>query len=316
MPSISVLTSLYRAAPYIEDFYARGKAAVEKITEDYEFVFVDDGSPDDGNAIVFRLMERDPRVRLVELSRNFGQHRALVAGLDHVRGDLVFMIDADLEEDPELITEFHRVMQESGTSVDVVYGVMERRKGGLFERVSGALFYKLINTVAEVPIPANVLGARLMTQQYVQALRSLGDAEPFLGALMAYTGFTQVPVPCRKTSKGSTTYSLRRKLRLAADALFSLSRKPLTWIFTTGVAASAIGLILLVYGLSTKPLDAFLDNAPAVLASVWLLAGLILMALGILGQYVGRIHMQVKDRPVAIVKQVHERGPGTKSPGT
>lgn len=307
MPSISVLTSLYRAAPYIEELYARSRQALQRCADDYEFVFVDDGSPDDGKQIVLRLMEQDPRVRLVELSRNFGQHRALIAGLHHVRCDLVFMIDADLEEDPELVEEFMRVMHEGGRRVDVVYGVMERRKGGWFERWSGALFYRLINAVAEVPIPANVLGARLMTREYVEAMRSLGDAEPFLGALMAYTGFTQVPVPCRKMSKGSTTYSLRRKLRLAADALFSLSRKPLGWVFTTGVVVVLVGVALFAYCLGRVADGLNVEAWSYLLASVWLLSGLLLMALGVVGQYIGRIHMQVKGRPVAIIKEVHER---------
>ena len=128
MPRISILTSLFCSEPYIQELYDRSRVAVEKITEDYEIVFVDDGSPDGGNAVVQRLIQEDKRVRLIELSKNFGQHRALLAGLQHVRGDIVFMIDSDLEEDPALLGTFYQKMTGGDEEIDVVYGVMEKRK--------------------------------------------------------------------------------------------------------------------------------------------------------------------------------------------
>lgn len=300
MPRISIVTSLYRVAPYIDEFYTRSRAALEKIPGNHEFVLVDDGSPDDAREIVLRLIARDSRVRLVELSRNFGQHRALWIGLQQARGDLVFMVDADLEEDPALVAAFYARMQEQPGEIDVVYGVMEQRKGGAVERLGGALFYGMINRLSDTRLPRNVLNARLMTRAYVDSLLQFGDAEPFLGALMILSGFRQIAVPCAKGDKGSTTYTFRRKLRLALDALFALSTKPLTWIFWGGAWIAAIG----VAGVAGV-LRGGGGAAAMALASVWLIGGLVLVAVGTVGAYVGRVLTQTRGRPVAIIRKIH-----------
>lgn len=306
MPRISILTSLYRSGPYIQELYDRSKAAVETITEDYEIVFVDDGSPDGGNALVQRIIQEDPKVRLIELSKNFGQHRALLAGLQHVRGELVFMIDSDLEEDPELLELFYRTMSEEESEIDVVYGVMKKRKGGLLERVPGALFYSLMSKLSEVSLPRDVMGARLMKAEFVESLLQHGESQPFLGGLFALTGYRQVAVPCEKRSKGSTTYNFRRKVGLALNALLSYSTKPLTCIVGVGAVLTLLGAVaLLTVGLrggSTSPGPV---DSGWLLASLWFLSGIIVLAVGIVGVYVGRVFTQVKNRPNAIIRKIH-----------
>ncbi len=306
MPRISILTSLFCAEPYIQEFYERSKATVETITEDYEIVFVDDGSPDGGNAVVQRLIQEDPRVRLIELSKNFGQHRALLAGLQHVRGELVFMIDSDLEEDPELLEVFYRTMSENESEIDVVYGVMKKRKGGLLERVSGALFYTIMNRISEVPVPRNMMGARLMTSDFVKSLLEYGEAQPFLGGIMALAGYKQVGVPCEKGSKPVTSYKLRRKVNLAVNALLSFSTKPLTWVLASGCVIT-LAALLGVAGLVMRGGSGTDESArwAWILASVWLLGGLIIMSVGVVGLYVGRVFGQVKRRPNVIVKRIY-----------
>jgi len=306
MPRISILTSLFCSEPYIQELYDRSRVAVEKITEDYEIVFVDDGSPDGGNALVQRLIQEDKRVRLIELSKNFGQHRALLAGLQHVRGDIVFMIDSDLEEDPALLGTFYQKMTGGDEEIDVVYGVMEKRKGGLLERLPGAVFYTIMNRISEVPLPRNVLGARLMTSDFVKSLLEYGEAQPFLGGVIALAGYKQVGIPCEKGSKPVTTYKLRRKVNLAVNALLSFSTKPLTWILACGCAIT-LAALLGVAGFVLCGGSAFDEGAGWVwiLASVWLLGGLIIMSVGVLGLYVGRIFGQVKRRPNAIVRKIH-----------
>ncbi|MDK1022222.1 MAG: glycosyltransferase family 2 protein [Candidatus Hydrogenedentes bacterium] len=306
MPRISVLTSLFCAEPYIQELYDRSKAALERITEDYEIVFVDDGSPDGGNAVVQRLIQEDPRVRLIELSKNFGQHRALLAGLQHVRGELVFMIDSDLEEDPELLEVFYRTMSENESEIDVVYGVMEKRKGGLLERVSGALFYGLMSTLSEIPMPRDVMGARLMKAGFVDSLLRHGESQPFLGGLLALTGYHQVAVPCEKRSKGTTTYNFRRKVSLALNAFLSYSTRPLTWIVGVGGVLMLVGAAaLLVVALRGEPSTAGGADLGWLLASLWFLSGVIVLAVGIVGVYVGRIFGQVKNRPNAIIRKIY-----------
>lgn len=301
MPQISVVTSLYRAAPFIEEFYERARTALTQIPGEHEFVFVDDGSPDDGREIVLRLIDQDPRVRLVELSRNFGQHRAIWAGLREARGERVFMLDADLEEDPGLVVPFYNKMQEQPGTIDVVYGVMQTRKGDTEERIGGKLFYWAINRLSDTPIPSNVMNARLMTRDYVDRLLEFGDVEPFLGGLMALNGFHQVAMPCEKTSKGASSYTFRKRLRLALDAMFALTTKPLHWIFWLGAWIAAVGLAGIVGAIAGEG-----RAAEMALASIWLMGGLILSAIGVVGAYLGRVLTQVRGRPVAIVRKIHE----------
>jgi len=306
MPTLSILTSQYYAGPYVREFYDRTLAAAQQCADDFEIVFVDDGSPDDGKAKVLELIEHDPRVRLVELTRNFGQHRAVLTGLEHTRGDLVFIVDSDLEEDPELLVEFWKVLGDD-RDADLVYGVMERRKGDAVERMGGRIFYFVINLLSELPIEPNVLGARLMTRRYADTLIRIRDAEPFIGVLSAYAGFKQVPVPCRKASKGSTTYSFSRKIALASDAIFSASRKPLTWLAACGAAVAGVGVALAIVFTVQTSKGVPIGVEHTLLASLWFLSGLVLSGLGLVGQYIGRIHIQGKGRPPALVKQVHER---------
>jgi hypothetical protein len=154
---LSIVTTLYYSSPYLEEFYARTCAAAEQITDDYEIILVNDGSPDDSLDVALSLFERDDRVKVVDLSRNFGHHKAVMTGLAHARGDLVFKIDCDLEEEPELLGEFYAEMIKD-PSVDVVYGVQQRRKGGPFERLSGSLFYRLFNLLSDHPVPSNLPG--------------------------------------------------------------------------------------------------------------------------------------------------------------
>src|SRR6266850_5035889 len=164
---LSIVTTLYRSAPYLEEFCQRAQQAAQKITPDYEIILVNDGSPDDSLAQAIKLHERHPRISVIDLSRNFGHHRALMAGLTQAQGEKVFLIDSDLEEEPEWLETFNTAMTEG---IDVVYGVQNHRKGAWFERVSGAIFYRLFNWLAEVPIPTNAVTARLMTRQYVKSL--------------------------------------------------------------------------------------------------------------------------------------------------
>ncbi len=307
MPKISLVTSVYKTARFLPELYERGRAVLERCADSYEMVFVDDGSPDDARGVVLDLIERDPNVRLVELSRNFGQHRALMTGLEHATGDLIFMIDADLEERPELLEEFYQVMHAPDVDVDAVYGVMRRRKGGAFERGTGAAFYWLMDRVASVDIPRDILGARLMTRRFVDALLLHDEAEPYIGGLMALTGFRQVAVPCDKTSRGASSYTLRRKLKLASDAIFGFSTLPLTAIAVTGAFLTAAAIVLGIFGMLIGVLsgDGLPDAAVLMLWSVWFLGGLLILSVGIAGTYAGRALVQARRRPVTIVKRVY-----------
>jgi putative glycosyltransferase len=229
-------------------------------------------------------------------------------GLEHSTGDFIFMFDSDLEEDPALLDTFYQLMTDSDESIDVVYGVMDSRKGKLFERASGALFYKLINLMSDTPIPSNIMAARLMTRAYVDNLVRYQEAHVYLGGVMSLAGFKQVGFRSDKGSKGVTTYSLPRKVQLALDALISYTNKPLTFIASFGLTISGLAFMVVLYLIGRALYtDVPVEGWHMVLGSIWLLGGLTISAIGLVGFYVGRIFVQVKQRPNAIVKKVHER---------
>ena len=303
---LTVVATLYQSAQHLEAFHARASAAALVLTPDYEIVLVNDGSPDHSLDVALRLFALDSHVRIVDLSRNFGHHKAMMTGLAHARGELVFLIDSDLEEEPELLQAFHATMQAVGT--DVVYGVQAARRGGLFERVSGWAFFKLYNVLSDQPIPVNVVTVRLMTRRYVQALLSHRERETMIAGLWALTGFAQVPVTVTKGQNTGTSYSLSRKVAVLVNSVTSFSDRPLVFIFYLGLAigigASMAALYLVVQRLF---FGVALPGWPSLIVSVWLLGGLMLGSLGIIGMYVSRIFIETKQRPYTIVRQIYER---------
>ncbi|HUU33215.1 MAG TPA: glycosyltransferase family 2 protein [Vicinamibacterales bacterium] len=303
---LSVVATLYRSSRSLEAFHARVSAAAACLTDHYEIVLVNDGSPDDSLQVALRLLERDPRVRIVDLARNFGHHKAMMTGLGHARGELVFLIDSDLEEEPELLRSFHETLRDTGA--DVVYGVQAARRGGPFERLSGWVFFKLFNLLSDQPIPVNVVTVRLMTRRYVSALVSHQERETMIAGLWALTGFDQVPVTVTKGLNSGSSYSLGRKVTVLVNSVTSFSDRPLVFIFYLGViigvgsASAAVYLVVqrLFFGVA-------LPGWPSLIVSVWMLGGLMLGSLGIIGMYVSRIFIETKQRPYTIVRQIHER---------
>jgi putative glycosyltransferase len=303
--SFSVVTSLYYSAPYIGEFYSRMTAALGQLTDNYEIIFVDDGSPDDSAQLAIELMKSDPRVRLIELSRNFGHAPAMFAGMEHAKGDYVFILDVDLEEKPEwLLTFYEKLTSEPG--VDVVFGQMKKRKGKFFERVSGKLYYRFFNFLSESPIPIDQAWARLMKKNYVENLLKFKEAHVYPAGLMYLVGFKQVPIPVEKTFKGTTTYTAYKRFAQAVNAITSFSSKPLFLISIMGLIISLVGLGLAVYFVVLK---LFYNTVPlgytSLIASIWFLSGIIILSIGLIGLYLSKIFIQVKGRPISIVKKIH-----------
>ncbi len=304
--NVSVITTLYRSAPHIEEFFARICSAVSAITNDFEIVFVNDGSPDDSSSIVRRLQasEVNRKIKLVELSRNFGHHHAIMVGLEHCAGDLVFLIDADLEEPPEVFGEmFQKLDASAGASrVDVVYGYQTRRKGGLSERLLGALFYKAFNALAAVEVPNNWITVRLMRRAYVTAVVAHEERELFIDGILVIAGFKQVGIPVQKASKGSTSYSLFKKVAMATHALTSFSTKPLVLILGTGMMCcflSLLGIALILFRIFVEGVH-YDAGWPSIVLAIAFFGGLILASIGVVGLYVGRVFNEVKRRPRVI----------------
>ena len=302
---LSIVTTLYYSAPYIPEFYQRVSTEAQKLTDDYEIVFVNDGSPDDSLDIAVKLHQEDRRIRVIDLSRNFGHHKAIMTGLSYARGKLIFLLDSDLEEEPELLSLFHEHYQLS--DVDLVYGVQKVRKGNLFEKVTGNIFYKFFNLISSYPVPANLITARLMSQRYVKALVEHRDQEMFMAGLYAITGFKQVPLVVKKHSKGESTYNFFRKLSIATNSITSFSNKPLIFIFYLGAVISLISAIAVIVLIIRRVFfNVLLSGWLSLIVSIWFLGGLTIFSLGIIGIYIAKIFSETKQRPYTIIRNIYE----------
>src|SRR5688500_1246652 len=304
---ISVVTTLYYSEDYISEFYQRTRSSVRQITQDYEFVFVNDGSPDGSVNKVLELQTEDPRVVLIDLSTNFGHHQAILTSLQHTRGEYVFLIDCDLEEDPELIQLFWDVFQKDD-NVDVVYGVQTKRKGNFFERMTGSLFYRILDTVTHFDYPANTLTARLMKQYYVTAVLNFKEKALDVWAIFVLAGFNQRGIPVEKKSKGSTTYTLSKKIKMSIEIMTSLSHRPLYSIFFLGIIWVFVSGANIVYILVQKWLyGAEIEGWASIMASLWLIGGVVIFLLGLIGIYLSKIFLEIKNRPLSIIKTIYRR---------
>jgi putative glycosyltransferase len=303
---LSIVATLYRSAPYLEEFHARVSRAAAAATDNFELILVNDGSPDDSLQIAQRLLADDARIRIVDLARNFGHHKAMMTGLAHARGELVFLIDSDLEEEPELLPQFLDRMRTA--QADVVYGVQQARRGSLFEQVSGWLFFKIFNLLSDHHIPPNLVTVRLMSRRYVSALVAHRERETMIAGLWALTGFRQVPQPIIKHSKGQTSYGLRHKVSLLVTSITSFSDRPLVMIFYLGLCIGGSAALAAVYLVIRRLFfGVALPGWPSLIVSVWMLGGLMLISLGIVGIYLSRIFIETKQRPYTIIRQIHER---------
>lgn len=303
---LSIVTTLYSSAAYLKNFYSRMSAAAQQITNDYEIVMVNDGSPDNSLDIAVSLYERDERVRVVDLSRNFGHHKAMMTGLAYARGDLIFLIDCDLEEDPELLGSFRVALRESRS--DVVFGVQKSRKGYLSERLTGFLFYTLFNFLSTDPIPRNLLTVRLMTKRYVSALIQHQEREVMLAGLLVITGFKQTPIAVQKHHRGATTYNVRRKISLAVNSVTSFSNKPLVFIFYLGCLIFFLSSMAAIWLVVRRVFfGVLLEGWPSLIVSIWMLGGLTIFCLGIIGSYLSKMFVEIKQRPYTIVRTLYER---------
>lgn len=308
---LSVVATLYFSAPYIEEFCQRAASSARQLAgDDYEIVLVNDGSPDDSLEVASRLVASDPHVTLIDLSRNFGHHKAMMTGLAAARGELVFLIDSDLEEQPEWLLPFADKLRQNGA--DVVFGVQSVRKGASFERMTGWVFYRLFRLLTGIAQPDNIVTARLMTRRYVDALLAHREREINIGGLWIVTGFKQVSTTVEKLSTSPTTYSITRKFSHLVNAVTSFSSVPLVFTFYSGllISMSAMAFILylvfLYFFLASPP-----DGYTSTIASIWLFSGLIIFFLGVQGIYIAKVFSEVKQRPYTIVRHVYRHEPDT-----
>ncbi len=300
---LSIVTTLYHSAPYIEEFHKRISAEAQKITSDYEIIFVNDGSPDRSLEVALKLYNIDKHVRVVDLSRNFGHHKAIMTGLAHAGGDYIFLIDVDLEEQPEYLSLFWQKMSIQ-TDHDVVYGVQKKRKGGVFERWSGQLFFKVFNSMACTKIPANQVLARLMSKRYVNALLEYSEREWVFMGICELAGFNKKACTVVKGHKGKTTYYFRQRMAMAINMVTSFSNRPLIWISYFGLLITVLSFIFAIKLIFYKLFYGTpLAGWTSTIISIWLTCGILTFCLGIIALYLSKIFMEVKQRPQVVVKE-------------
>ncbi|RYE40931.1 MAG: glycosyltransferase [Hyphomicrobiales bacterium] len=311
---LSIVATLYQSQAYVEEFCRRSADSARAIAgEDFEIILVNDGSPDRSLDVAVRLAEADPHVVVVDLSRNFGHHKAMMTGLDVAVGEHVFLIDSDLEEEPEWLLGFWAQMREYQS--DVVYGVQAARKGRHFERATGPLFYKLFRVLTGIDQPDNIVTARLMSRRYVRALVQHRERELNIGGLWIITGFKQQRQIVKKHSTSPTTYSLSRKVSHLVNAVTAFSSLPLVFTFYAGLGISLTALFYILYllyryfSVSSPP-----DGYTSIVASIWLFSGLIISFIGVQGIYIAKIFAEVKQRPYTIIKDIHASDPQRTKP--
>ena len=303
---LSIVATLYCSEAYILEFCERASAAAGQISDgSYEIILVNDGSPDRSLYIAVALSESDPHVVVVDLSRNFGHHRAMMTGLAHARGELVFLLDSDLEEEPEWLLPFHAQM--ATQDCDVVFGVQQTRKGGWFERWSGDMFYRLLPMISGIDMPRNMVTARLMTRRYVNALLLHEEREIEIGGLWVITGFEQRPQVIKKHNTSETTYSLRHRFSLLINSITAFSNLPLIGIFYVGLTMLLVsGAFASFFMVQWLIIDRPVSGWTSMIVSLWLIGGMVILFLGVIGIYLAKMFSEVKRRPYTIIRKVYE----------
>jgi polyisoprenyl-phosphate glycosyltransferase len=305
---LSLVAPVYNEEELVEEFVARAAAAIADF--EYELVLVNDGSADRTGELLDGIAATDPRVRVIHLSRNFGHQAALTAGLEHAAGDVVAMIDADLQDPPELIPD---MIAQWSQGADVVYAVRKQREGETaFKLATASWFYRLFDKLAQVDLEPNSGDFRLLDRRALDALLAMTERSRFLRGMTVWVGFNQTAVSYQREARaaGETKYTLRRMLRFSLDAITSFSHLPLqlaTWVgmLCAGVAFVAIPVVIVL-----RLLHSYLPGFGSITIAILLLGGVQLIALGVIGEYVGRIYDEVKHRPLYIVREELNRPTG------
>ena len=298
---VSVVVPMFNEESTTRELYRRVSAALAG--EAFELVVVDDGSTDATPAVLAELADADPRVKVVALSRNFGHQTALSAGLDHAAGAAVVMMDADLQDPPELIPQ---MLERWRAGSDVVYAVRTSREGETrFKRSTARLFYRMLAKLSDVRLPPDAGDFRLLDRRAVDALLAMPERNRYLRGMTVWVGFTQTAVPYARGPRhaGTSRYPLRRMLRLSLDAIASFSHAPLQVATITGFLCAALAFLAIPVAVGFRIAGEFVPGITTTVIAVLLLGGIQLIALGVIGEYVGRIYDEVKRRPLYFVRE-------------
>ena len=304
---VSIVVPIYSEESVIPEFYRRTKAMLAGLSPryDHEILFIDDGSRDGSPVLLRELSRNDARVKVVSFSRNFGHQFAITAGLDYARGDVLIIIDGDLQDPPEVVPEMIRKWEEGHK---VVFGVREKRRGeNPFKLVTAKIFYRLIRFLSDTEMPLDAGDFRLMDRQVVDTLRSLREQNRYIRGMVSWTGFSQVGLPYRRDRRyaGKTKFTLKKMVRFAFDGILSFSDKPLKLTAYLGFLITLVSFVMALRVLIEKirhP-DMLVSGWTTLILAVLFIGGIQMISLGILGLYLGRQYREVKKRPLYVVAE-------------
>lgn len=300
---VSIVIPCFNEEAVLAEAHRQLQALVAAQTDyAFELVFIDDGSTDGTQSILRAIVAADPCSRVLAFSRNFGHQLAITAGIDHALGDAVVLIDADLQDPPAVIGE---MLQKWRQGYQVVYGTRVERSGeSRFKLWSASAFYRLLNLLSDTPIPLDTGDFRLMDRSVVQVLRTLPERDRFVRGLVSWVGFKQTPLPYRRAERfaGTTKYPLRKMIHFASDGILSFSIRPLKIAMLSGIFCAALACAGMIAALAIRLLtDDWVPGWTGIIMVVLFLGGIQLICTGILGEYVGRIYMQSKNRPLYVI---------------
>lgn len=300
-PILSVVVPLYNEEEVINESYKRLKAVLDEIGEPYEVVMVNDGSRDKTALLATAICEKDENFKLLNFSRNFGHQIAITAGMDYTSGNAIVVIDADLQDPPEVIKEMFIKWREG---YDVVYGKRSKRHGEtFFKKITAKMFYRFLRTITDVDMPTDVGDFRLIDKKVKEALSLVNEKNRYIRGIISWLGFKQTSVEFVRDKRfaGETKYPLKKMIKFATDAIISFSNKPLKIASYVGITLSFFSFIYLIIVIVQKVLGFTVAGWASILAVNLLFNGVILVILGIIGEYIGRIYDEAKNRPLYIV---------------
>ncbi|HEY4797805.1 MAG TPA: glycosyltransferase family 2 protein [Bacteroidia bacterium] len=304
-PELSIIIPLFNEEGNLPELYSRLTKIAGAITENYELVFVNDGSKDQTFALL-KKMASDGKVRYIGFSRNFGHQIAVTAGLNHCRGNAVVIIDADLQDPPELIKDMYEKMKEG---YEVVYAKRRSRQGeGFMKKITAKLFYRILSKITTVDIPLDTGDFRIISRKIVDVLNKMPEQHKFLRGQISWVGFRQTYLEYDRAERvaGTTGYTYRKMIRFALDGITSFSSFPLKFASLAGFFVSFIAFVLILYAL--YGLFILKSNIPgwtSLMLSVLFIGGIQLLCIGIIGEYIGRISSEIRNRPLYVISETN-----------
>ena len=305
---LSIIIPFYNEQEVIEECQSRLSNAVKGIDMNVEMIYINDGSKDNTLPILAELMETDARIKIIDLSRNFGKEIAMTAGIDAAQGDAVIVIDADLQDPPELMVDMVTAWREG---YDVVYAKRVERKGESFmKKLTARLFYKLINKISDTEIPENVGDFRLMSRQAVDALNQVRERKRFMKGLFAWIGFPQTAIEYSRDPRfaGETNWNYKKLFKFAIEGISSFTQEPLRLAtyagFMTAFGAFVLGLYFII---KTLLFGEAIQGFPTLITVILFFSGVQLLSIGILGEYIGHMFIESKQRPLYFIKKTYSK---------